>query len=142
VAGKFDVVALPQFEGRSAASVLGGDNLAISSTSRWPDLTWDAIQCLSDERSQREKAVERGFLPTLGSLYEDAAVKEAMPFIEQSRAALESGVNRPVSPYYGDITIAIYRAWNDVAAGRISPEDAVARMDTSIQRALDGKAEI
>lgn len=139
---KFDVVPLPPFEGRTSASVLGGQNYGISSFSRWPDLAWEAVLCMSDKSAQKANAISRGNLPTLESLYDDPDVKRAMPYLATSRKSLETGVNRPVSPYYGDITIPIFRAWNDVAADRISPADAVDRMDNSIQLALEGRAEI
>lgn len=142
VKGKFDVVPLPKFEGRGSASVLGGQNYGISNFSDTPELAWEAIMCLSDEVAQQEKAIEKGELPTLNKVYDDPKVNKALPFLQQSRAALDTGVNRPVSPYYGDITIPIYKAWNDVASGRLEPADAVKRMDVSIQKAADGEAEI
>ena len=63
-------------------------------------------------------------------------------YLPTSKAAISKGVNRPSTPYYGDVTSAIYHAYNDVLAGRASPKEAVKRMDERIQAAIDGKAEI
>ncbi len=142
VKGKFDVAPLPGFEGRDQASVLGGQNFGIAASTDDPELAWKAIACLSDETRQRIKAVEKGELPTRLSLYDDPEVKKKMPFIAVSRAALESGENRPISPYYNDMTNVINKAYNDVLGGRTSPADAVARMDKGVQAAVDGKPEI
>lgn len=142
VKGKFDVAPLPGFDGRSAASVLGGQNFGIAASTDDPELAWKAIQCLASEDKQRIKAVEKGELPTLLSLYDDPKVREGLPFIDVSREALKTGVNRPISPYYNDMTNVINKAYNDVLAGRVNPKDAVSRMDRGVQAAVDGRPEI
>lgn len=142
VKGKFDVAPLPGFEGRSSASVLGGQNYAISATTNKSELAWKAIMCLTGEDVQRIKAIEKGEMPTLRSLYSDDEMRKAIPFLDVLSAGLESGVNRPISPYYNDVTIPIYKAYNDVLNGRISPEDATEQLQRKVQAAVDGQAEI
>jgi len=142
VRGKFDVMPLPAFEGRDQASVLGGQNFGIASSTDDPELAWQAIECLSSVRNQRIKAIEKGELPTRLSLYDDPEIKAKVPYIGVSRTALDSGTNRPISPYYNDMTNVINKAYNDVLGGRTSPEDAVKSMNKGIQAAADGTPEI
>jgi multiple sugar transport system substrate-binding protein len=142
IQGKFDVAPLPGFEGRDAASVLGGQNFGIAASTDEPELAWKAIECLAKADNQRIKAVEKGELPTLLSMYDDPEVREKLPFIDVSRAALDNGVNRPISPYYNDMTNVINRAYNDVLGGRATPDEAVERMDRGVQAAVDGRPEI
>jgi multiple sugar transport system substrate-binding protein len=142
VKGKFDVAPLPGFEGRSNASVLGGQNYGIAATSEHPELAWKAMMCLTDESIQRLKAVEKGEMPTLRHLYQDEQMAKDVPFLDVLAQGLEHGANRPATPYYNDVTIVIYKAYNDVLNGRLSPEDAVARMQRGIQAAIEGRAEI
>ncbi|MCW2926180.1 MAG: extracellular solute-binding protein family 1 [Thermoleophilia bacterium] len=142
VKGKFDIAPLPGFKDRSSASVLGGQNLGISSSTKHPELAWEAMMCLTGEDIQREKAVKKGEMPTLKRLYSDPQMAKDVPFIDVLAKGLETGVNRPTTPYYNDVTIVIYKAYNDVLNGRLTPEEAVKEMQHGVQAALDGKAEI
>lgn len=142
VRGKFAVVALPGIGGNEPASVIGGQNYGIAASSRYPEQAWDAIACLGDEQAQIEKAVEKGELPTLDALYRNARIKKALPFLDASYAAVKTARNRPITPFYNDITTVINKAYNDVLNGNVSPADAAKRIDHGVQKALDGEAEI
>lgn len=142
VAGKFDVVPLPSFKGRQAAGVLGGLNYGISRYSKHPELAYDAIKCIASPENSRQKLLIKGDLPAMEAPYVDAEVKKAFPFIGTMRTALNTAYNRPVSPYYNDITYALSKTSNDVASGRLTPEAAVKKLDRSIQLAIDGNGEI
>lgn len=142
VKGRFAVAPLPGFEGRDRANVLGGQNFGIASTSRNPELAFDAIMCMNSEYVQKLRARNKGQAPTLESLYRDADLLKDFPHLTTVREGLEVGKNRPVTPYYNDVTIVIYRLYNDALNGRVSAEDAVREMDRRIQKAIVGKAEI
>jgi multiple sugar transport system substrate-binding protein len=142
VKGKFDIAPLPGFDGRSSASILGGQNFGIAASTDQPELAWKAIMCLTGEAVQREKAKVKGEMPTLRHLYEDEQMAKDVPFLDVLAKGLETGVNRPTTPYYNDVTIVIYKAYNDVLNGRLTPEEAVEVMQRKVQAALDGKAEI
>lgn len=142
IKGKFAVAPLPAFKGRGSASVLGGENYSMSAFTPYPEETWAAMECLTSEDVQRRRALIKNFFPSRESLYRDPAIVKAIPYIGIVRTSLKTGYPRPVTPFYNDITSSIYRNANDVAAGRTDPDDAVANMQTGIQRALDGDAEI
>ncbi len=128
VKGKFDIAPLPGFDGRSSASILGGQNYGIAASTDQPELAWKAIMCLTGEAVQREKAVVKGEMPTLSALYQDEQLAKEIPFIDVLATGLETGVNRPTTPYYNDVTIPIYKAYNDVLNGRMSPGEAVEQL--------------
>jgi multiple sugar transport system substrate-binding protein len=142
VKGKFDIAPLPGFDGRTSASVLGGQNYGIAASTDEPELAWKAMMCLSGEAVQREKAVVKGEMPTLAKLYDDPQMAKDVPFIDVLAEGLKVGINRPTTPYYNDVTIPIYKTYNDVLNGRISPEDATKDLQHTVQAAIDGKAEI
>lgn len=142
VKGRFDIAPLPGFDGRSSASILGGQNYGIAATSDQPDLAWKAIMCLTGEAIQRTKAVEKGEMPTLRHLYDDPQMAKDVPFIDVLADGLEAGRNRPTTPYYNDVTIPIYKTYNDVLNGRMSAAEATKQLDRKVQAAVDGKAEI
>jgi multiple sugar transport system substrate-binding protein len=142
IRGKYDVVPLPAFEGRSRAGVLGGANYAISRYSKHPELAWDAMMCLTSHQAQIDRLIEKGDLTALESGYTDPRARKAIPFLDVARQALDDAYPRPITPYYNDVTQAIYRAANDVASGRIEPDEAVEQIDRTVQLAVDGKGEI
>jgi multiple sugar transport system substrate-binding protein len=142
VKGKFAVAPLPGFDGRGRANVLGGQNFGIAATSSHPELAFDAIMCMNTEYVQKLRAHNKGQAPTLKSLYEDPQLLKEYPHLSTVAEGLKVGKNRPVTPYYNDVTIVIYRMYSDALNGRISAEDAVKEMDHKIQKAIVGKAEI
>ena len=128
--------------GVAQVNVLGGQNFGIASTSKHPELAFDAIMCMNSEYVQKLRARNKGQAPTLQSLYKDPALLKEFPHLATVAEGLEVGLNRPVTPYYNDVTIVIYRFYNDVLNGRADPKEAVAEMDRKIQKAIVGKAEI
>jgi multiple sugar transport system substrate-binding protein len=142
IKGKFDVVPLPAFDGRQTAGVLGGVNYAISRFSDHPKLAWEALQCLSSPEHNKLKMIAKGELSALEATYKDPEVIAKIPFTKVARTALDSAYARPATPYYNDLTTAINRNANNVAAGRLSPEEGVRKAHRSIQLAIDGKGEI
>ena len=142
VKGTFDIAPLPGFDGRSSASILGGQNYGIAASTDEPELAWMAMMCLTDEAIQKEKAKVKGEMPTLRHLYDDPGLAKDVPFLDVLAQGLETGVNRPTSPYYNDLTIAIYKTYNDVLNGRMEPQEAVDQLQRKVQAAVDGKAEI
>lgn len=142
IKGKFDVVPLPGFAGRQTAGVLGGVNYAISRFSDHPKLAWEALQCLASSEHDKLKMIAKGELSAREDTYTDPEVIAKIPFTKVARKALDTAYSRPATPYYNDLTYAINRNANNVAAGRLSPEAGVKHANTAIQLAIDGKGEI
>lgn len=142
IKGKYETMPLPPFEGRRAASVLGGRNVAISRYSDGPEEAWDAIMCLSGEESARLRLLNKGDAPALDKLYGDRQLREKTPWLDTMRKSLDNAYNRPNSPYYNDVTIALQRTAHEVVSGKISPEEGVKKADRAIQLAVEGNGEI
>ncbi len=142
VKGKFAIAPLPGFDGRSEASILGGQNYGIATSTDQPELAWKAMMCLSGNDVQRRKAVVKGEMPTLKALYDDQELAKQLPFLDTLAKGLETGVNRPITPYYNDVTNVLYKAYNDVLNGRLTPKQATKEAERKVQAAIDGRAEI
>jgi multiple sugar transport system substrate-binding protein len=142
VKGKFAMAELPTFAGHAPATVLGGQNFGITKSTDTPALAWEALQCLGSAKMQKIKAEVKGELPAIQSLYDDPELKKNIAYLPLSKLAIANGTNRPATPYYGDVTTALYQGYNDVLANRKTPKQAVAQMKTAIQAAIDGKAQI
>jgi trehalose/maltose transport system substrate-binding protein len=82
-------------------------------------------------------ATEASLPPTVSSVYDDPAVKKAMPFADQLLTAIEQSKPRPVSPVYPQISEAVYNNVYDALQGNTSPDEAATKMNDEIQKALE-----
>lgn len=113
---------------------IGGINLGVGTYSKHPQLAFTAAACLVSESNQR-LAVEKGGLPpTITSLYQDDVVREIFPFADLLLETLESGVQRPQTPLYNDISLAINHTLHPMRS--IDPDEDLARLREAINRAL------
>jgi multiple sugar transport system substrate-binding protein len=136
VKGKFEVAPYPSFEGGGKAAILGGHNMVISAYSKNPGGALKFIDYMTSADTIKANAVKYSKAPTLGAVYEDAAVKKAMPFAPELQQAVEQAKSRPVSPVYPQISEAIFKNVNAALSGSTSPQDALKKADSDIARAL------
>lgn len=136
VRGKFEVAPFPAWEGGEGASVLGGYNLAVSEFSDNPDGAAALIDYLTSEEAQTTYA-EAATPPVLTDIYEADSVKEALPFAEELRSAIEQGRSRPVSPVYPQISEAISTNVYEALSGDQAVDEAAKSMQADIEKALE-----
>jgi multiple sugar transport system substrate-binding protein len=113
---------------------IGGINLGIGTYSKHPRLAFSAATCLVSENNQQLAAEKGGLPPTVISLYQDAGVREIFPFADILLETLENGVQRPQTPLYNDISLAIGHTLHPMRS--IDPEKDVRRLKEKIDRAL------
>jgi trehalose/maltose transport system substrate-binding protein len=135
--GKFDVAPLPAFEGAGRASILGGGNSVISVYSKNPGGALAVVDYLASQDWQTTLTAEFSQMSPMKATYDQPEVKQAMPFADQVRQAIEQARARPVSPVYPQISQAIYDNVNDAIAGRRTPAEAMKRAQAEIERALE-----
>ena len=116
---------------------IGGINLAVAAYSRFPDLAFDAIACLASASNQRIAAQKGGMPPTIKALYADPNIRQRFPMADDLLATLENAVQRPQTPLYNDISLAISHTLHPLA--QIDPEKDVQRLRVAVQRALDSE---
>jgi multiple sugar transport system substrate-binding protein len=134
--GKFDVAPLPSFEGAGKAGILGGHNSVISAYAKNPGGALKLIDFLTSKERLTVNATQYSKAPTIASVYDDPAVKKAIPFAADMTAAVEQAKSRPVSPVYPQISEAIFKNVNAALSGSMSPQDALKKADSDITRAL------
>jgi multiple sugar transport system substrate-binding protein len=113
---------------------LGGINLGISANSRQPDLAFEAAACIVSESNQRLAAIKGGLPPTIARLYDDPEVLRTFPFADVLTETLRNAVQRPQTPLYYDVSLAISRTLQPM--GEIDPERDVERLRDAVDRAL------
>ena len=137
IADKFDIATFPGFKGNEGAGVVGGYNLGISAYAKNPEGSLAFIEFATKPDQQKIMATEASLPPTVASVYDDPAVKKAMPFADQLRSAIEQAQARPVSAVYPQISEAIYNNVYDALQGNASPDEAASKMNDEIQKALE-----
>jgi multiple sugar transport system substrate-binding protein len=136
VKGKFEVSPLPQFEGGGKAGILGGHNSVISVYSKNPGAALKLVEFIGSPEIQKQYAVQFSLAPVRNDVYDDPAVKKALPFSDQLKTAISQAKARPVSPVYPQISQAIYKNVNSALSGAKSPADAVKQAQADIEKAL------
>jgi trehalose/maltose transport system substrate-binding protein len=137
IADSFDIANFPGYGGNEGAGVLGGYDLAISAFSKNPEGSLAFIEFATNPEQQALMATEASLPPTLTEVYDDPAVKKAMPFAEELRTAIEQAQPRPVSPVYPQISEAIYKNVYAALQGDMSADEASSKMNEEIQKALE-----
>jgi multiple sugar transport system substrate-binding protein len=136
VKGNFDVAPQPGFEGGEKAGILGGHNSVISVYSKNPGGALKLIDFIGSPEIQKAYAAQFSLAPVRAEIYDDPAVKKALPFADDLRQAITQARARPVSPVYPQISQAIYKNVNAALSGQQSPEDAAKKAQADIEKAL------
>jgi multiple sugar transport system substrate-binding protein len=119
---------------RPGRVTIGGINLGVAAYSRHPELAFEAAVCIASQDNQRTAARLGGFPPTARSLYDDPEVRRSFPFADGLRTTLEDAVQRPQTPVYSDISLAISRTLHPLKD--IDPERDAPRLRSAVGRAL------
>ena len=119
---------------RPSRVTLGGINLGIGAFSPHSKLAFEAATCIAGEANQRLAANVGGMPPTLTALYDDPQVRKTFPFAELLRETLQDAVQRPQTPLYADLSLAISHTLHPMR--EIDPERDVERLREAVGRAL------
>ncbi|ODT73695.1 MAG: ABC transporter substrate-binding protein [Pelagibacterium sp. SCN 64-44] len=122
VKGKFDVAPLPagDAEGARSAATLGGWNVAVSKYSPDPEAAIELAKFLASADVQKERAINQSNLPTIESLYDDADVLAASPFMANWKAIFQNAVPRPSAPTktdYNEVSSLFWSAVHNTLSG-------------------------
>ena len=124
-------------KGGQSRVTIGGINLAVGAYSRYPQYAFPAAECIASEQNKHMAAERGGLPPTITHLYNDPAVRNTFPFADTLLATLETAVQRPRTPLYNDISLAISRTLHPME--KIDPEFDIARLRKMVIRALQSE---
>jgi trehalose/maltose transport system substrate-binding protein len=132
----FDVSPLPAGASGAGAATLGGWQLAVSKYSLHPDVAADVALFLASPEEQKSRAVEGSFNPTVMSLYEDAEVCAASPFMCQLYDVFINAVARPstaTAPRYNEVSTLFFQAVHSVLTGDNDAQTALEELELDLQ---------
>ena len=109
------------------ASCLGGWNCAINASSKNQDAAWTFIEWVTGFEGQKATAIGTANPMTRKAIYEDKQVLEKVPITKVAQASAAVGRNRPVTPFYQDVSTSLQRNFHAALTKQATPADAIAR---------------
>jgi multiple sugar transport system substrate-binding protein len=119
---------------RPSRPPLGGIALAVGAFGRHPDLAVEAIRCLTTAESQAAYLLDSGNPAARGAVYDDPAVRRALPMADAVRESIRDAAPRPLTPYYPDVSAAVVRAFHPPAD--VEPEETPSAADRLVTDVL------
>jgi multiple sugar transport system substrate-binding protein len=117
---------------------IGGYNLGISAFSKHPNLAFQAVQCLTQDKNQSRDAIKGGLAPVAASIYDQPAFEKAYPFHQLIKQQLQTYGIRPQTPAYADVTLAIQKTLSPTS--NINPKTVVSTLRNEIKLSLSSSA--
>jgi len=135
---KVGIAPLPKggADGRHAGT-LGGQLLAVSKYSKNAEAATDLVMYLTSAAEQKRRAIEGSFNPTIVSLYGDADIARANPFIGDLVDVFTNAVARPASvtgDNYNKVSTEFFNTVHLVLSKRAEPDQALSRLDRDLKR--------
>lgn len=136
VAGMIGVAALPAGgpDGQNTGT-LGGWQLAVSRYSENVEEAADLVMFLTSFEEQKRRAIVGSYNPTIGALYEDAEVLQAVPFFGSLYDTFTNAVARPSRVTGENYNRVSNEFWNAVHATLSGNGDAASNL-ADLERSL------
>ena len=135
IKGKFDAAPLPQGAGKRSAATLGGWQLMVSKYSKNIDAAAMLVRFLGGQEGQKSRAISSSYLPTIQTLYKDADVLKAQPFMGSLLGVFTSAVARPstvTGAKYNEVSAAYFNAVHSILTGEAEPADALQDLEDKL----------
>jgi len=132
-ADQVTVSPIPVASGNESSSTLGGWTFMINAQSDLQDEAWEFVKFMSSYESFKFRAVNGGYISARKAILDDPAVQEAIPTVKLAKdVLLEYATSRPVTQYYGDMSLEMQEQFNNALTGDTSPQQAVETLQKSL----------
>ncbi|HLI91583.1 MAG TPA: ABC transporter substrate-binding protein [Ktedonobacteraceae bacterium] len=118
-------------------SNIGGWQYGINAFSKNPDAAWKFIHYMLSPEPQKTFALELSLLSCLTSIYTDKDVLAKYPFFSKMQSIVQTGLPRPVSPVYPDISQAIQLRVHSALTKQASPADALSALQSDLETVVN-----
>jgi multiple sugar transport system substrate-binding protein len=124
--------------GSQSYSTLGGWQMSINANTDLDDDAWTFIEFMTSAKSLKERTVTGGYMPSRLELFDDPEIAEATPVVKLAQdILLKNGKPRPVTEYYGDMSLEMAEQFNAALKGDVSPEQAVKTLQKSLSQIME-----
>jgi multiple sugar transport system substrate-binding protein len=132
------VTPIPVAPGNQSSSTLGGWTFMINAQTDMPDEAWEFVKFMSSYESFKFRAVEGGYISARKAILDDPDVQESTPIVKLAKDVLLDYVtSRPVTEFYGDMSLEMQSQFNDALTGDTSPQKAVETLQKSLSSIME-----
>jgi len=135
------VSPIPVAAGNQSSSTLGGWTFMINAQTDVPDEAWEFVKFMTSYESFKYRAINGGYISARKAILDDPEVQKAIPTIKLAKdVLLEYATSRPVTQFYGDMSLEMQSQFNDALTGDVSPQQAVGTLQkdlTTIMKQAD-----
>jgi multiple sugar transport system substrate-binding protein len=135
------VSPIPVDPGNQSSSTLGGWTFMINAQTDVPDEAWEFVKFMTSFESFKYRAINGGYISARKAILDDPEVQKAIPTVKLAKdVLLDYATSRPVTQFYGDMSLEMQSQFNNVLTGDVSPEQAVQTLQknlTSIMKQAD-----
>ena len=135
------VSPIPVAPGNQSSSTLGGWAFMINAQTDMPDEAWEVVKFMSSYESFKFRAINGGYISARKAILDDPEVQEAIPTVKLAKdVLLDYATSRPVTEFYGDMSLEMQSQFNDALTGDVSPQQAVETLQkilTTIMKQAD-----
>jgi multiple sugar transport system substrate-binding protein len=119
-----------------SASVLGGENFGIISSSKHPNEAWEFITYLVQPKSIEEYCKISGKLPPRSDVMKSSSYWRTDPFLKVFGEQMETAMPRGPHPKWPDISQAIWTALQESLTMSKTPEQAMKDAQAKVEKVL------
>ena len=132
-AKQIEVSPIPVASGNQSSSTLGGWTFMINAQTDMPDEAWEFVKFMSSYESFKFRAIEGGYISARKAILDDPEVQEAIPTVKLARdVLLDYATSRPVTQYYGDMSLEMQEQFNNALTGDTSPQQVVETLQKNL----------
>ncbi len=124
------------YPGVPGKSSVGGANIGISAYTKYPKQALAAALCMTRYYWQNQEAINEGLPPVTIASYHNPTVIKSYPFAAVLLKQLEHATNRPETPYYSDVTLAIQQTLHPPSS--IKPVSDIKSLRSCLSTLLKG----
>ncbi len=130
IKGKWGVTTLPSKDGmKPGPGCLGTWNLGLSTFSKRPKETAEAVRWLTSEEQQVWRVINASSLPARLAVFDNPEVQAKYPYAKSAQESFKDLKPRPVTPYYSQFSAdAIQPNLGAALTKQKSPEQAIKDM--------------
>jgi multiple sugar transport system substrate-binding protein len=128
-----EVSPIPVAPGNQSSSTLGGWTFMINAQTDLPDEAWEFVKFMSSYESFKFRAINGGYISARKAILDDPEVQEAIPTVKLAKdVLLDYATSRPVTQFYGDMSLEMQSQFNDALTGDVSPQQAVGTLQKNL----------
>jgi multiple sugar transport system substrate-binding protein len=132
------VSPIPVDPGNQSSSTLGGWTFMINAQTDMPDEAWEFVKFMSSYESFKFRAINGGYISARKAILDDPEVQKAIPTVKLAKdVLLDYATSRPVTQFYGDMSLEMQSQFNDALTGDVSPQQAVQTLQKNLTTIME-----